>query len=66
MGLLNWQNVHLDLLEAILPPQKGSLPEKEANIKESGARVGYQFLMTSCEYLDPAILEARTAWILVI
>lgn len=49
-----------------MPPQKGSLPEKEANIKESRARDGYQFLMTPYEYLDPAILEARTAWILVI
>lgn len=65
LGLPSWQNVYVDLLEAILSPQKRSIPGKECNIKESRARNGYQFLMTPYEYLDPAIPEARPAWMFV-
>ena len=41
VGLLNWQYVHPELLEVILLPQEGNLPEKKSNIKESRAGDGY-------------------------
>lgn len=53
--IANWHNIYLDLLEAILLPQKESLPEKEANKKESRARGG--FLMTPRESLDQTYLK---------